>query len=194
MHAAELAGPAADHVFNALVAALDDLERVDEFGTEMLAAPAVIGEGGQRGQDLELAEIGAVVAFQSPEGHQNRCRHAEALLDAREETGVLLDLLLAVGNAIAAEQAVGEFEEGLLEDRLTTITADHRRVVNHVRRGFRQRPLRDALRHGCALELGQPAGEALRVAAARGRFRPGNARDEDAEQGRRQSQGCFAHC
>ena len=83
LHAAEFAGPVADHVVDGLVAALDDAQRIEQLRAEEVGAAAVIGERGDRAQDFVVAEIGAEVALQAPEGGEHRRRHAVLLFDAR---------------------------------------------------------------------------------------------------------------
>ena len=81
LHAAEFAGPVTDHVLDALVAALDDAERIEQLLAEEIGPPAVIGESRQRAQNVVVAEIGAEVAFKAPEGGEHRRR--DAVLSSR---------------------------------------------------------------------------------------------------------------
>ena len=143
LHAAELAGPVRRPCRrHAWSPRCDDAQRVHQLRAEVVAAPAVIGERRQRRQDLEFAEIAAEVALQAPEGGDDRRRHAVFLLDLAEQRGVLLHLLLAVRDAIAADHAVGELQEGLVEHRLAMVAPDDVRIeessgeasVDHLRR------------------------------------------------------------
>ena len=128
LHAAELAGPVAVHFVEPLIAALDDAQRIHQFGTEMIAAPAVISKRRQRRQNLELAEQRAVIAFQAPDGGDDLRRHAIGLLDATKQRLMFFHLGDAVRDAGAGEQALGEIEESSLEDALAGIAFDHRLV------------------------------------------------------------------
>ena len=157
LHAAEFAGPVADHVLDALVAAFDDAQRVEQLLAEEIGPPAVIGERRERAENIVVAEIGAEVAFQAPEGGEHRRRHAVFLLDLREQRRVLLDLGEAVGNARAAHHPVGELQKGLVEHRLAVIAADDRLVECHAGRRSRNDAGRDALRGCVLLEVLEPA-------------------------------------
>ena len=178
LQAAELAGPVADHAVDGLVAALDDAQRVEQLLAEEIRTPAVIGERRQRAEDLVVAEIGAEVALQAPEGDEHRRRHAVFLFDLGEQLGVLLDLGEAVGDAAAAHHAVGELQEGLIEHRLAVVAAHDRRIEGHGRRGFGDHALRDALRGGFLLERVEPALVAAGIVAGGGQRRPRHDRAE----------------
>ncbi len=132
LHPAEFAGPVASHLINGLVAALDDLERVEQLLAEFVAAPAVISQGRQRRQDLELAEQRTVIALEAPHRGDDLARHAIGLLDAAEQRAVLVELGDAVGDAFAAEQTVGELQEGELEYALAGVALDHQLLEIHV--------------------------------------------------------------
>ena len=195
LHAAEFAGPIADHVLHALVAALHDAQGVEQLLAEEFRTAAVIGERRQRLQDAEISEIAAEVAFQPPERGQHRRRHAVLLFDLGEQRGVLLHLLLAVRDARAADHAVGELQEGLLEHGLALVAPDDAGIEHQVGRGGRQDLRRNALLQRLGFELRQPRLEAAGVAAARGhgRARHRDREHGDAEQADRQSQSRLAH-
>src|SRR4029079_9147215 len=157
LHAAEFAGPVADHVFDVLVAAFDDAQRIEQLLAEELRPSAIIGERGDRAQNIVLAEVRAEVAFQSPESRQHRRGHAVFLLDAPEQRAVLLHLVLPAVNAAATDHAIGELQECLVENRLAVIAPDDGRVEDHARRRRRDDPRRDTLRGRLLLEILEPA-------------------------------------
>ena len=171
LQAAEFAGPVADHAVDGLIAALDDAQRVEQLRAEEVGAAAVIGERGDRAEDFVVAEIGAEVALQAPEGGEHRRRHAVFLFDRSERGGMLLDLGEAVGNAAAAHHAVGKLQEGLLEHGLAVIAADDGRIEGHGRRGGGDYLLRNALRGGVLLELRKPLLVAAAIVAGGGECR-----------------------
>jgi hypothetical protein len=103
-----------------------------------------------------IAHIGAEVAFQRPERDDHRGGHAVLLLDALEHLGIGLDLRLAHLDAVAGGHAVGKFQKCLGEDALAAIDIDDALIVSEKRRGLADRALRYALRHGFALEIGEP--------------------------------------
>src|SRR6202163_553191 len=137
------------------------------MAAEHIRAAAVIGKRRQRREYFLLAEIGAEVALQPPEGGDHRRRHAELLIRAREHRAVLLDQLAASLDAIGRDHAVGEFDEGLVEDALAAVDVDDALVVDHLGRGRRKRPLRNAGAYRLAPELVEPAIEARAGAATR---------------------------
>ncbi len=190
LHAAELAGPVADHAVDGLVAALDDAQRVEQLRAEEIGPAAVIGECGDGAENLVVAEIAAEVALQAPEGGEHRRRHAVFLFHLGEQLGVLLDLGEPVGDAAAANHAVGKLQEGLVEHRLAVVAAHDGRVEGHRRGRFGDHARRDALGGGFFLEILEPAFVGTGVAAARGQ---GRARQAGAERHDRQSQCRHPH-
>src|SRR5690242_12005789 len=66
LHSAEFARPIADHVFNALIAALDDTQRVEQLLAEEIRPTAVVGQCGDRAQDIVVPEIAPEVALEPP--------------------------------------------------------------------------------------------------------------------------------
>jgi len=63
---------------------------------------------------------------------------------------------------------VGEFQESLRENPLPAVDIHNALVVGQARRGGGNRALRDALRHGLALEVGKPRTVGTAGAARRG--------------------------
>jgi hypothetical protein len=192
LHAAEFAGPVAIQVFDALVAALDDAQRVEQLIAEEIGTAAVIGQRRVGGEDFVFAETGAEVAFQAPERGQHRRGDAVLLFDVGEQRGVLLDDGLAVGDAGAAGHAVGELDEGLLEHTLAVIAAHDGGIEGHVGRGFGNHLGGDTLRLRVFLEGLKPALEAAGVVAA---WRDGHrlAGEQHAGRGHRKFQHCRPH-
>src|SRR5262249_21118436 len=168
LHAAEFAGPVANHVFHALVAALDDAQRIEQLLPEEIRPPAIIGERCDRAQNVVLAEVRPEIAFQTPESCQHRGGHAVLLLDLREERPVLLHLVLPGGNAAATDHAIGKLQERLVEDRLAMVAPDNGRVEDHARRRRRDHPRRNALCGSLLLAILEPALVAAVGAAGRG--------------------------
>ena len=121
---AEFARPGPDHVVRRQIAAIDQAKCVEELRAKFVAAPAVIGEGGDGAERTIVAHVGAEVAFQRPERHDDRGRHAVLLLDAREHRGIRFDECLSALNAIRGGHAVGELQECLGEHSLPTIDID----------------------------------------------------------------------
>ena len=157
LHAAEFAGPVADHVLDTLVAALDDTQRIEQLLAEELRTPAIIGKRRDRTQNIVLAEIRAEVAFESPERGQNWRRHAILLLDARKQRRVLFYLGEPGRNTTTADHAVGELQECLVEDRLAVVAADDRLIEHHAGSGRVDDPRGNALRSGLFLKILEPA-------------------------------------
>src|ERR1700730_12923145 len=122
------------------------------MAAEHIRAAAVIGKRRQRRKYFLLAETGAEAGLQSPECGDHCRRYAELLLRAREHRAVLLDQLAASLDAIGGDHAVGEFDEGLVEDALATVDVDDALVVDHLGRRRRKRPLRNAGAYRLAAE------------------------------------------
>lgn len=79
---------------------------------------------GQRDEGVACVEVAlhrAEIGLHRPEGGDHAGRNAVFLLGASEDVGVLLHLLAADVEACLADGALGEFEEGLLEDALRAV-------------------------------------------------------------------------
>ena len=151
LHLPDLAGPRAFHVAGREIAAVENFQRREELGAELVRPAAIVGERRQRLQRAEIAEIGAEIRLQSPEADDDRAGHAELLLDARESVGVLLEQALALLHPVVGHHAAGEFEKALREDALAAVGVDDLLVVaDAVERG--ERAGGDALRRGLLLE------------------------------------------
>src|SRR5262249_2189455 len=94
-------------------------------------------------------------------------RNADLLPLAVEQSPVLLDLVGAARQPAACQHLVGHFQEGLGEEALAPVDVDDALVEDEVRGRSRQRALRDALRQGFALEVGEPAVEVGGILAVR---------------------------
>jgi hypothetical protein len=105
---------------------------------------------------VRRSDIGAEIAFQRPEGDDDRRWHAVPPIDARKYRRIGFDQLIAALNTAGGGHAVGEFQEGLGEDALTMVDIHDALIVNEKRRGSCDRALRDALRHRLAFEVGEP--------------------------------------
>ncbi len=91
LHLADFARPCPVHLRRGQVAAVEDRQRRHQLGAELVRPPAIVGERRQRLQRGEVAEIGAEIRLKSPKGDEDRPRHAELMLDAREDAGVPLE-------------------------------------------------------------------------------------------------------
>src|SRR5205807_328689 len=109
--------------------------------------------------------VDAVVGLEPPDRGDDRARHAEALLDALERAGELLELARADAHAVGRDHARGELLEGLAEHALAPVARDYVLVVaDALERGERAR--RDAVARRLAREALEPR---LEAAAARHR-------------------------
>src|SRR5664279_4949446 len=122
---ADFAGPIAFKVRGRHVAAVDDAERVEQFGLEFVGAAAVIGERRDRTHNVHFAQIDTVVGLQSPDSHDHGAGYAVFLFDAPEYVGVLLHHLGAFGQPVARNHAAGKLFEALLEHALTPVGREH---------------------------------------------------------------------
>ena len=164
---AELAGPGADHLLRAQVAAFNHAQRIEQARAEQLGPAAVIGERRERRQHRLLAGAGAEIALQSPERDDHRRRYAEVLVDALEDGLMLLDHLAAALDAVGRQQLLGEVEEVLREEPLAAVDIDDALVEFQERRGGGDRRGGNLLGGGLAFEFGQPLVEIRGVAAVR---------------------------
>src|SRR5581483_4662854 len=156
------------HLLGPQVAAVDDAKRAEKLLAEEIRAPAVVGQRRDRADDLiDAALVGAVVALQTPQRDDDGRRHAEALLDFRQQRGVGLGLLQPVLITAAAGHAAGELLEALLEDALPAVAADDRRVEGEAVERRRDGPPGNPLGRGLLPESGHPGLEAAGVAAPR---------------------------
>ena len=64
-------GPRADQALLRTIPGLQDLQRGQQLGTPEHLTAAVVGQGGQRADDVMAADIAAIVAFHAPDGDQH---------------------------------------------------------------------------------------------------------------------------
>ncbi len=100
-------------------------EKGDQLRTEELWAAAVVGKRHKRVQRIEITLNGAVIGFKTPEGCKNRTRHAISVFDLLEHIGIFDEVALAVLQARFGNQALGEFGEGQVEDRLFAVAVEN---------------------------------------------------------------------
>ena len=119
---------------------------------------------------MQIAHVGAEIAFQSPERGDHGGRHAIFLFRARKRRGIGLDLRLALLHPERRCHAAGELGECLAEHALAAVTVDDALVVDEVRRGFGHRALRHAGGDRLLFQVGKEAVEIHAVVqdAARG--------------------------
>ena len=103
-----------------------------------------------------VAHIGAEIAFQCPERHDNRGGHAVLLLDLCKGRRIRLDQRLAALNAVGGGHASGKLQECLREDTLPAIDVDDVQVVSQSGRSGRDRALRNSFCSGFAFERREP--------------------------------------
>ncbi len=154
---ADFAGEGADHVLQGKIAALDDLQRRQQFALEQFGAAAIMRHGGERADHRHLADVAlAVIGFQPPDRDDDLRRHAEPLLDPRQQRGVTLQHLPADVDAPGADAGGDILLEGLVEGAaLAAVEGQHRRILrhagerlrNHRRRNPRRLRLRRHRRH-----------------------------------------------
>ena len=120
-----------------------------------LRAAAIVGQRHQRAQRRQVAHVGAEIAFQSPERRDHFRRHAVLLFRARKRCRVGLDAGLALLHAGDRRHPPREHREHLAEHALAAVAVDDALVVDEIRRGFRQRGLRDAGGDGLLFQAGQ---------------------------------------
>ena len=127
---------------------------------------------------MQLAQLGAKTALQPPERGDHGRRHAIFLFRARERRRMHLDSRLRIFCSTVGRPVSGEFGEHLAEHALAAVAVDDALVVDEVGRGLGQRALRDALRHGLLLEVGEETVERHAVVTGRrtGRARSGGRR------------------
>ena len=122
------AGPGADHFRGRTPAALNNLQRVDQFVFPIFApARLAPGERGQRGDDgphmVFLHKRIAIGRFDAPDAEHDRALDAEIPFDAGKQRRKFLGLLLAGDDAPVGDPAVEILPEllvefGLIADRL----------------------------------------------------------------------------
>src|ERR1700737_3563931 len=95
-------------------------------------APAIIGKRSKRFARLVFALARAEIALQSPEGSDDRGRNPELFFFARKQSLMFLDLLHAVLQAAAGEHLVGNLNEVLRKEALSSIDIDDALIKDDV--------------------------------------------------------------
>ena len=153
------------------VAAIDDLQRRDQFAAEFVRPAAIVSERRQRPDGRKLSRIGAEVGFQPPDRDDDRARHAVLLFDAAESRAVLRRSCGA--RQPRRHHPAGKLLEALPEHALGMIACDDGRIVGDGRQRRLDSPLRDAGTGGFLLDALQPGAEIAAAGGALGRSRQG---------------------
>src|SRR6516165_545729 len=125
------AGPRPVHLIDRNIAMLDDLERHNELLAGEGSLDVVISERRERPDHVHVAGLCAVVRLNTPDGDENGSVDAIALLDAVKEVLVLLEHLLAGGNALIRHHTVDILADRFHIFRLKARSFDHLRVWRH---------------------------------------------------------------
>ena len=129
------AGPGAVHLLDRDIAALHDLERRDQLLAGEARLGVVISERRQRPDHIHVAWLRAVIRLHPPNGDDDGAVDAVALLQHVEQRLVLLELLLAGGDALFGDDAVDIFADRLHVFRLEIRGLDHLGVRRHALEG-----------------------------------------------------------
>ena len=179
---ADLAGIGADQVAQRQVAALENLQRCDQLALEQLGAAAVVRHGRDHADHRQLTDVaGPEIALQPPDRDDDRRRHAELSLDAREQRRMPRQHLFALVDAAGGDAGRRVLLEGAVErGALAAVERQHRGIL----RDAGKRACNDALRHagGRRLARHRPK-KAAEIAAALRRAR-GRAEEQRAQEGR----------
>ena len=106
-------GPGAGEAVH--VAAVDYLQCGDQLGLKEGAAPPLIGEGGKRAEHGQVAPVGAIGAFQAPDGGEDLFLDAILRLDPVQQCLMPVKGLQAKGDAILGDGGVEIVPDGLGE-------------------------------------------------------------------------------
>ena len=104
---------------------LVEFERREDLRPEQLGPAAIVRQGHQRVQRVEVALKGTVIGLERPEGQKHTARHAVGRLDPVEDRIVFLRHLLALVDPVLADQAARELDERFLEHALCAVRVDH---------------------------------------------------------------------
>ena len=165
------AGPRSPHLLRRAPAAIDDLQRVDQFGFPIGAAARFVpGERRQRGKYrphmVLLHQRIAIGGFDTPQRQQRAALDAEILLDPRKQRLVLLQRFLAGDDAPVRDAAIDVLPDLLVEFRLllhllehghVRLDAAHHAGPGRVRDALGQRPRAKAV--APLIEAGRGGGE-----------------------------------
>ena len=130
---ADFAGEGADQVAQGEIAALHDLQRRQQLALEQFGAAAIMRHGGERADDRHLADVAlAEIGLQSPDRDDDFRRHAELLLDPRQQRSVPLQHLPADVDAPGADAGGDILLERFVEGAaLAAVEGEHRRILRH---------------------------------------------------------------
>src|SRR3954468_20612019 len=142
----------------------------------------------QRADHRQLADVAlAEIALQPPDRDQDMARHAELLLDAREQRGMALQQRLAAIDATGADAGRDILLKTLVEGvALAPVEGEHRAILLHTA----ERRTGHARRDAASLRLrGHAGNKAIEVAAAARGLRRSAGQTGDEGDG----QGVFRH-
>ena len=130
---AHRAGPRAAHLLRRAPAAIDDLQRIDQFGFPIGAAARLVpGERRERGKYrphmVLLHQRIAIGGLDAPQRQQRAALDAEILLDPREQRLVLPQRFLAGDDAPVGDAAIDVLPDLLVELRLLLHLLEHGHV------------------------------------------------------------------
>ena len=182
---AHRAGPGAAHFLRRAPAAIDDLQRVDQFGFPIGAAARLVpGQRGERGKYrahmVLLHQRIAIGGLDAPQRQQRAALDAEILFDPREQRLVLSQRFLAGDDAPVRDAAVDVLPDLLVEFRLLLHLLEHGHVgldaahhagLGRVRNALCQRA--GAKTVAPLVEAGRGGGERRQGSARAGRRRRG---------------------
>src|SRR3954453_23961181 len=179
---ADFAGEGANQVAQGEIAALHDLQRRQQFALEQFGAAAIMRHGGQGADDRHLADVAlAEIRRKPPNRDHDFRRHAELLLDTRQQRSVPLQHLPADVDAPGADAGRDILLERFVEGAaLAAVEGQHRRILRHTRKRLADHGLRDA---GSRRLLRHRRHEGVEVAAAAGGVGRGGADDGAEENG-----------
>ena len=128
LHLTDFTGPCAGIGGGIEIAVLDHFDQRQQLRAEEFRAAAIMREGHQRVAGVEIALNGAEIRLHGPEGGNDAGWNTEFVFGAGEGGGEFLKFLAADIQTGLADGALGEFQEGLAEDALCTVTREHLRV------------------------------------------------------------------
>ena len=118
-------GPGAHELLHGQLLAFHELQGIDELAGEELGAALVAGQGRERIEGRDLAEVATVVRLQAPERDQVARRHAVAREQRFQESAVALQQRAALVHARRRDPGFEIGRESLHELRLAAVERDH---------------------------------------------------------------------
>ncbi len=94
------------------------LKRGEHLGAEQVRTAAIVGQGHQRVERVEIALKGSEIGLKRPERKEDAPRNAIFAFDAVKHGVVFLCIRAAPIDAVLRNQAAREVDERLLEDAL----------------------------------------------------------------------------